>query len=87
MKYYLKTVLSVVVLLWSSAAFAQIKVKGTVEDADGPLIGASVLVKGTTVGTITDMDGQYIIEANRQPHRNGLKRLITHHHWRVLKIY
>ena len=64
MKYYLKTVLSVVVLLWSSAAFAQIKVKGTVEDADGPLIGASVLVKGTTVGTITDMDGQYIIEAN-----------------------
>ena len=64
MKYYLKMVLSVVVLLWSTAAFAQIKVKGTVEDADGPLIGASVLVKGTTVGTITNMDGQYIIEAN-----------------------
>ena len=44
-------------------AFSQNIVTGTVEDADGPLIGASVLVKGTTVGTITDMDGQFSIEA------------------------
>lgn len=45
-------------------AFAQMTVTGTVQDADGPLIGASVLVKGTTRGTITDMDGQFAIEAN-----------------------
>ena len=44
--------------------YAQHVVTGTVEDSDGPLIGASVLVKGTTVGTITDFDGNYSIEAN-----------------------
>ena len=35
---------------------------GTVTDADGePLIGASVLMKGSTVGTVTDLDGTYTI--------------------------
>ena len=48
----------------ASVAFAQNTVTGTVEDADGPLIGASVLVQGTTRGTITDFDGNYSIEAN-----------------------
>ena len=28
----------------------------TVNDAMGPVIGANVLVKGTTIGSITDMD-------------------------------
>lgn len=38
-------------------------VKGTVTDDSGePLIGVSVLVKGTTVGTITDIDGNYSLE-------------------------
>ena len=43
------------------AAYADISVKGTVIDADGtePLIGVSVLVKGTTVGTVTDFDGNF----------------------------
>ena len=45
-------------------AWSQNVVTGTVEDADGPLIGASVLVKGTTRGTITDFDGNFTIEAN-----------------------
>ena len=64
MKNSFKLVLSALVLLWSATAFAQHIVTGTVEDADGPLIGASVLVKGTTVGTITDFDGNFTIEAN-----------------------
>lgn len=39
-------------------------VKGIVTDATGePLIGVSVLVKGTTLGTITNMDGEYEITA------------------------
>ena len=43
------------------AAFADIHVKGTVIDADGsePMIGVSVLVKGSTVGTVTDFDGNF----------------------------
>ncbi|PWL40270.1 SusC/RagA family TonB-linked outer membrane protein [Flagellimonas aquimarina] len=36
-------------------------VSGTVSDANGPLPGASVVVKGTTNGTQTDFDGNYTI--------------------------
>lgn len=37
-------------------------VKGTVKDADNnPVIGATVVVKGTTQGTTTDIDGNYSI--------------------------
>ena len=48
-------------LLIAVSAFADINVKGTVIDADGsePLIGVSVLVVGTTIGTVTDFDGQF----------------------------
>ncbi|WP_455628365.1 SusC/RagA family TonB-linked outer membrane protein [Parabacteroides chinchillae] len=38
------------------------KVTGTVEDALGPVTGASVVVKGTTNGTITDFDGNFTLE-------------------------
>ena len=53
----------VCLLLASASAFAQAKtVTGTVTDAaNEPLIGASVLVQGTSTGTITDMDGKYSI--------------------------
>lgn len=33
-----------------------------IDDTGEPLIGVSVLVKGTTVGTITDFDGNYSLE-------------------------
>ena len=66
MKGFFRYTLCVAALLFSTAgvAFAQIKVTGMVQDADGPLIGASVHVQGTTRGTITDIDGLYAIEAN-----------------------
>ena len=35
------------------------KISGTVTDAMGPVIGASVLVKGTSNGTVTDLDGKF----------------------------
>ena len=40
------------------------KVTGTViSEEDGlPVVGASVLVKGTTNGTVTDMDGKFVLE-------------------------
>lgn len=37
-------------------------VKGVVEDALGPVIGASVFVKGTTNGTVTDLDGNFSLD-------------------------
>ena len=66
MKTYFRYLLSLVVLLVGATglAFSQNTVTGVVEDAAGPLIGASVLVKGTSVGTITDFDGNFSIEAN-----------------------
>jgi len=44
--------------------FAQTSVIGTVTDADngGTLPGVSVLVKGTSIGTVTDMDGKYNLQ-------------------------
>lgn len=40
------------------------KVTGIVTDSNGePIIGANVSVKGTTTGTITDIDGHFSLEA------------------------
>lgn len=39
------------------------QIKGTVIDALGPVAGATVVVKGTNQGTITDLDGNFEIEA------------------------
>ena len=40
-------------------------ISGTVTDESGaPLPGATVLVKGTTNGTITDLDGKFVIDAD-----------------------
>lgn len=36
-------------------------VKGTVSDAFGPVTGASVVVKGTTNGITTDLDGNFVL--------------------------
>lgn len=38
------------------------KVTGVVEDALGPVAGASVIIRGTTHGTMTDMDGNFTLD-------------------------
>ena len=48
--------------LWVMAQTAV--VKGSVSDADGPLMGATVKVKGTSNATITDLDGKYTISVS-----------------------
>ena len=51
-------------VLGASPALAQSVIKGTVTDAEGePLIGAGVVVKGRTMGVITDYDGVFNIQA------------------------
>ena len=54
-------------LFFAVQAFSQaITVKGLVKDTTGEaVIGANVLVKGTTNGTITDFDGNFTLEANK----------------------
>ncbi len=58
----LSLVLSMV-LFCLGITMAQRTVTGTVTDETGEtLIGASVLVKGTTTGTVTDIDGSYSLD-------------------------
>ena len=47
-------------VLCTSLTYSQ-DVSGTVSDASGPLPGASILVKGTTIGAQTDLDGKFTI--------------------------
>ncbi|MDH3649275.1 MAG: SusC/RagA family TonB-linked outer membrane protein [Saprospiraceae bacterium] len=55
-----------VLFLSISLTYGQRTITGTVTDADNgePLIGASILVEGTSVGTITDFDGTYSLEVS-----------------------
>lgn len=56
------------IILWGSSASAQsaMTVTGTVTDTHGePLIGATVMVKGSTNGTSTDIDGAYSINVRK----------------------
>lgn len=49
-------------ILLSMSVWSQIAVKGSVSDEQGePIIGANVLVKGTSNGAITDLNGNYTI--------------------------
>ena len=54
------------VVMLATVGMAQLKITGTVTDGEfnEPLIGATVLIKGTTVGTVTDISGVYTINAN-----------------------
>lgn len=60
-------ILLCVLLAFSSASMAQIKVKGLVTDQSGqPVPGVSVVDKGTTNGTITNLDGKYSIDVSNE---------------------
>ncbi|MGO4817543.1 SusC/RagA family TonB-linked outer membrane protein [Flavobacterium sp. W22_SRS_FP1] len=56
----LKGLMVFLTVLCTSMAYSQ-EVSGTVSDSSGPLPGASVLVKGTTNATQTDLDGKFTI--------------------------
>ncbi|MDE7129125.1 MAG: carboxypeptidase-like regulatory domain-containing protein, partial [Alistipes sp.] len=61
--YFFRAVMLVAVLFSSVEVFAQGTIKGVVYDSDGttPAIGVTVVVKGTTTGTSTNVDGTYTI--------------------------
>ncbi len=41
-------------------AVAQVTVKGTIKENSGaPLIGATVMIKGTVIGTVSDLEGKW----------------------------
>ncbi|WP_442957623.1 SusC/RagA family TonB-linked outer membrane protein [Petrimonas sp.] len=65
-KAFLMTVLSSMLMILSVSAQtgSTINVRGTVKDVTGePIIGASILLQGTTSGVVTDYDGNFSIQA------------------------
>ena len=54
-------------LFFALSSYAQqMAVKGHVKDTTGePVIGANVIIKGTTTGTITDFDGNFTLNATK----------------------
>ena len=65
MQHLYTCVLMVFLLVLSSSSWAQKKtIQGIVTDeTNEPVIGANVVIKNTSIGTITGIDGQYRIEA------------------------
>ena len=63
----MKNLLFYFLLLLSLATQAQHTVTGTVKDESGiPLPGATILIKGTTTGTVANFDGRYSIKVPNQ---------------------
>lgn len=62
----LKTIfLFIVMMIFAMPAIAQTRITGTVTDSKGePIIGASVMEKNTANGTITDINGDFSLNAN-----------------------
>lgn len=61
---FLRSILPIVGLLLSLSASAEgVNIKGHVKDVAGEaIIGANIVVKGTTLGTISDYDGNFVLE-------------------------
>mgnify|MGYP000309149310 CR=1 FL=1 len=51
-------------LFLSTNLIAQYTIEGTVTDSSGPLIGATILLKNTTSGTVSNIDGRFTIKAD-----------------------
>lgn len=60
-----KAMVLLFMLLLPLTAFAQVKVTGTVTDGSSgePIIGVTVKIKGGTTGAVTDLDGNYSVNA------------------------
>ena len=59
MKQSRRFILSFVALLACTIMYAQQEITGTVTDDLGPVIGATIMEKGTSNGTVTDFDGNF----------------------------
>ena len=60
--------LAIAIFCLGGAALSAQNVTGTVKDTSGePVIGAAVLVEGTTIGTTTDLDGSFTLRGQIAP--------------------
>ena len=81
-----KLFLSLFALLTCTVMYAQSEISGTVVDASGEtVIGATVMEKGTSNGTITDFDGNFTIKVN-EGGLSSLSRTLAIRHRKPLPI-
>lgn len=60
----------------------EMRVEGIVQDKDGePVIGATVLLEGTNMGTVTDVDGRFVIPAAK-----GDKLVVSYVNMKTAKV-
>lgn len=64
----MRTILLLSLLLLGFGGHAQTTVNGTVNDQNGePVAGANVVIIGKAVGTVTDFDGNFVLQTSEQP--------------------
>lgn len=58
------SLLAFLLILVQAMAWAQVRISGKVVSSEDnePIVGASILVQGTTNGTVTDVNGNYSLE-------------------------
>ncbi len=62
-----RSILSLILMFTSVIMCAQIKISGVVKDNTGETMpGVSVMVKGTTTGVVTDVNGLFSLQTNRK---------------------
>ena len=65
-----------------ASAKGEMRVEGVVQDKDGePVIGATVLLEGTNMGTVTDVDGRFVIPAAK-----GDKLVVSYVNMKTAKV-
>lgn len=64
----MKTFIPILLLLFCGLTHSQTTVTGSVTDNNSqPLIGANIIVVGTTTGAVTDFDGNFILKYSQNP--------------------
>jgi len=64
----MKTILPYLMLLFCSLSFSQTTITGTVVDNNSqPIPGANIIIVGTSTGTVTDFDGNFLLTTISNP--------------------
>ena len=64
----MKNLLLVLSLCLAFAGYSQTTIKGTVVDSNSmPVPGANVVIDGKSIGTVTDFDGNFVLETSENP--------------------
>ena len=89
MKRIIAAVATLLICLVGTTVSAQsgYQVKGVVVDAAGPVIGATVLEQGTSTGTSTGVDGDYILNVSGPDALSSSVASVTQHSHSRLPLF